>query len=206
MSYAHTQVAQIAAISRNRCIGKDNQLPWHIREDLQHFKRLTTAHDISCDTQGDEQNHAQGDEQSKVQGIVIMGRKTFESMGSKPLPKRVNFVITTQLDYAEAHGLTDQPRVHVLHNLDDALTQAASLAHGLGLDTLWVIGGEQVFAQAMRFTDRVELTHVDTDIDAGDAFYPELPSDFVEVSRSQSHTDANSGLAYCFVSYGRGLD
>ena len=94
MSYAHTQVAQIAAISSNRCIGKGNDLPWHIPNDLKHFKAMTTA---ETDTYVD----------SGLKGIVIMGRKTFESMGSKPLPKRVNFIITTQLDYAQKKGLED---------------------------------------------------------------------------------------------------
>ena len=70
MSYAHTEVAQSAAISSNRCIGKNNELPWHISQDLQHFKKMTTR---------DSQNTASS---SDIQGIVIMGRKTFESMGS----------------------------------------------------------------------------------------------------------------------------
>ncbi|WP_350583254.1 dihydrofolate reductase, partial [Pseudomonas sp. HY2-MNA-CIBAN-0224] len=74
----------MAAISSNRCIGKDNALPWHISADLQHFKKMTTK-----------------DNDGAIQGIVIMGRKTFESMGSKPLPKRVSFIISTQMDYAD---------------------------------------------------------------------------------------------------------
>ena len=99
MSYAHTEVAQIAAISSNRCIGKDNELPWHISADLQHFKAMTT-----------KQNDGDAD---SIQGIVIMGRKTYESMGSKPLPKRVSFIISTQLDYAEQKNLTDRDDAYV---------------------------------------------------------------------------------------------
>ena len=186
MSYAHTQVAQIAAISSNRCIGKNNELPWHISADLQHFKQLTTA------------NH-----DSAIQGIVIMGRKTFESMGSKPLPKRISFIITTQLDYAEQKGLVGSETAYVMHNLDDALTQAASLAHGVHLDTIWIIGGERVFKEAMMYTDRIELTHVDTDITDGDAFYPELPSEFAASEESEQVYDEKSGLDFKFVSYQR---
>ena len=104
MSYAHTQVAQIAAISNNRCIGKDNNLPWHIPNDLKHFKALTTA---ETDAYVD----------SGLKGIVIMGRKTFESMGSKPLPKRVNFIITTQMDYAKQKGFEGLEDVHVVLSL-----------------------------------------------------------------------------------------
>ena len=189
MSYAHTEVAQIAAISSNRCIGKDNELPWHISADLQHFKAMTT-----------KQNDGDAD---SVQGIVIMGRKTFESMGSKPLPKRVSFIISTQLDYAEQKNLTDRDDAYVVHNLDDALTQAASLAHGAHLDTIWVIGGEKGFKDAIMYTDRIELTHVDTEISDGDAFFPELPSDFIAAETSGTQHDGKSGLDFQFVSYRR---
>ena len=186
MSYANTQVAQIAAISSNRCIGKGNDLPWHISADLQHFKQLTTE-----------------DTDSAVKGIVIMGRKTFESMGSKPLPKRVSFIITSQLDYAQQKGLEGKANAYVVHNLDDALTQAASLAHGAHLETIWVIGGEQVFSDALMYTDRIELTHVETTIECGDAFYPALPSDFEVVQESEQMHDEKSTLDFRFVTYKR---
>ncbi len=189
MSYAHTEVAQIAAISSNRCIGKNNELPWHISQDLQHFKQLTTR---------DPQNTASS---SDMQGIVIMGRKTFESMGSKPLPKRVNFIVSTQMDYAEQKGLVRHAHVHVVHNLDDALTHAASLAHGLHLDTIWVIGGERIFNDAMMYTDRIELTHVDTEIADGDAFYPKLPARYKVANESEQMHDEKSALDFKFVTY-----
>ena len=186
MSYANTEVAQIVAISSNRCIGKGNDLPWHISADLQHFKQLTTA-----------------ETDSAVKGIVIMGRKTFESMGSKPLPKRVSFIITSQLDYAQKKGLEGKDNAYVVHNLDDALTQAASLAHGAHLQTIWVIGGEKVFSDALLYTDRIELTHVDTEISDGDAFYPELPSDFTVAEKSEQMHDEKSSLDFQFVTYQR---
>ena len=172
MSYSNVEVAQIVAMSQNRAIGKDNQLPWHISEDLKHFKHYTNG------------------------GIVIMGRKTFESMGSKPLPNRTNFVITTNLDFK-----VDDESVIVMHNLDDALTQAASLAHGKGLETIWIIGGEKVFEQAMLFSDRLEITYVDTVIDDANAFYPQITSDFVKTAESEKMSDAKSGLGYQFVTY-----
>ena len=185
MSYAHTEVAQIAAISSNRCIGKDNELPWHISADLQHFKSMTTK----------------PNDNGEIQGIVIMGRKTFESMGSKPLPKRVSFIITSQLDYAEQKGLIGSEKAYVMHNLDDALTQAASLAHAAHLDTIWVIGGELVFSDALMYTDRIELTHVDTEITDGDAFYPNLPSEFVVAEETEQMHDEKSELDFKFVTY-----
>ena len=184
MSYAHTEVAQIAAISSNRCIGKNNELPWHISADLQHFKSMTTK-----------------EKDSGIQGIVIMGRKTFESMGSKPLPNRVSFIVTTQMDYAEQKGLVGKTNAYVTHNLDDALTQAASLAHGAHLDTIWVIGGERVFSDALMYTDRIELTHVDTDITDGDAFYPELPARYVVAEESEKMHDEKSDLSFKFTTY-----
>lgn len=190
MSYAHTKVAQIVAISNERCIGKDNELPWHISGDLKRFKALTTAGtDAYVDT--------------GIKGIVIMGRKTFESMNSKPLPHRVNFVITRQMDYAETHGLTNREDVHVVHNLDDALTHAANLAHGMKFDTMWIIGGERVFSRAMMFTDRIEMTVVDTQVENGDAFYPDIPSDFEKTEESEPMTDDSSGLSYRYVTYRR---
>ncbi|WP_201607884.1 dihydrofolate reductase [Psychrobacter okhotskensis] len=184
MSYAHTEVAQVAAISSNRCIGKDNVLPWHISADLQHFKKMTTK-----------------DNDGAIQGIVIMGRKTFESMGSKPLPKRVSFIISTQMDYADQQGLVGKNNAYVVHNLDDALTQAASLAHGAHLDTIWVIGGERVFKEAMMYTDRIELTHVDTEIADGEAFYPKIPNDFTVAEESEQMHDEKSDLDFRFVTY-----
>ena len=184
MSYAHTEVAQIAAISSNRCIGKNNELPWHISADLQHFKSMTTK-----------------EKESGIQGIVIMGRKTFESMGSKPLPNRVSFIVTTQMDYAEQKGLVGKTNAYVTHNLDDALTQAASLAHGAHLDTIWVIGGERVFSDALMYTDRIELTHVDTEITDGDAFYPELPARYVVADESEKMHDEKSDLSFKFMTY-----
>lgn len=172
MSYQHLEVAQIVAISDNRAIGKDNQLPWHISADLKHFKRLTDG------------------------GIVIMGRKTFESMGRTPLPNRVNIVITRDLNYQ-----TNDTDILVCHNLDEAFGQAAALAQGKHLETIWVIGGEKVFAEAMLFTDRIELTHVTTTIDNATAFYPDIPSHFELVNQSDTQTDSKNGLAFTFLTY-----
>lgn len=189
MSYANTEVAQIAAISSNRCIGKGNDLPWHISADLQHFKAMTTE-------DADDAINA-------IKGIVIMGRKTFESMGSKPLPKRISFIITSQLEYAEQKGLGGKDNAYVIHSLADALKQAAILANDIAIKTIWVIGGEKVFSDALVYTDRIELTHVDTDISDGDAFYPQLPDVFKVVTESEQMHDEKSGLDFKFVTYKR---
>ena len=175
MSYYHFEVAQIAAISRNHVIGKDNQLPWHISADLQHFKRLTQG------------------------GVVVMGRKTFESMG-KALPNRANIVITRDTHWAAR--MTDA-NITVCTNLDDALAQAAKQAHARAVHTLWLIGGQRVFCDAMALTDRLEITEVATDITDGTAFYPTIPADFVAQTISDWQHDASSGLAFRFVRYQR---
>ncbi|WP_169393278.1 MULTISPECIES: dihydrofolate reductase [Psychrobacter] len=188
MSFQNIEVAQIAAVSENYCIGKNNDLPWHIKADLQHFKKMTAdSEKVSQD----------------IQGIVIMGRKTFESMGSKPLPKRMNVIVTTQTDFAKANNLTDYKNIIVAHSLDDALNQAADFAKNLELLTVWVIGGERLFTEALPVTDRVELTHVATTIDDGDAFYPKLPDDFTQSQKSEKMQDDNSGLSFQFVTYQR---
>jgi len=188
MSVQNIEVAQIAAVSENHCIGKNNDLPWHIKADLQHFKKMTA----------DSEKAGQD-----IQGIVIMGRKTFESMGSKPLPKRMNVIVTSQQDFAETNDLTDCQNIIVAHSLDDALNQAADFAKNLELPTVWVIGGERLFTEALPVTDRVELTHVATTIDHGDAFYPKLPDDFIESQKSETMIDDNSILSFQFVTYER---
>lgn len=171
MSFSNTNIAHVVAHDRNRAIGKDNQLPWHISDDLKHFKRLTEG------------------------GIVIMGRNTYESMG-KPLPNRTNIILTTDLTYT-----IDDPSVMIFHNLDDALGQASSLAHGKGLDTVWVIGGQKIFEQTLPFSDRLEITLVDTVVEGADVFYPNLPSNFAQASQSDTQTDPKNGLSYRFVTY-----
>lgn len=166
-------IAQIVAISRNYAIGKDNQLPWHLPADLQHFKNLTQG------------------------GIVIMGRKTFESIG-KPLPNRISIVITQNVDYQ-----ADFDNVYIVHSLDSAIELGKGLAGEKGLDTLWVIGGEQIFRQALPITQRLEVTHIAVDVVDADAFFPQFLDSFVKSSDNLAQADKKSGLVYEFVSYVR---
>lgn len=166
-------IAQIVAISRNYAIGKDNQLPWHLPADLQHFKNLTQG------------------------GIVIMGRKTFESIG-KPLPNRISIVITQNVDYQ-----ADFDNVYIVHSLDSAIELGKGLAGEKGLDTLWVIGGEQIFRQALPMTERLEVTHIAIDVADADAFFPQFLDSFIKSSDNLAQTDEKSGLVYKFVSYKR---
>lgn len=173
MRHSHPiEIAQIVAISDNYAIGKDNQLPWHLPADLQHFKRLTSG------------------------GIVIMGRKTYESMGAKPLPNRLNLVITSNQHYQ-----TDFDNVEIFHQFDEAIQYALSHAIDKQLSTIWIIGGEKIFEQALPISDRLEITHVHTTIDNANAFYPKIPNNFHKISQNPPQTDEKSGLKFEFATY-----
>src|SRR3989338_139592 len=114
-------ISIIAAMDRNRVIGKDNALPWNIPEDLKNFKALTSGKS------------------------VIMGRKTFESLG-RPLPKRQNIVVS--------RGMPPIEGVIVCSSLDEAFQAAAS-------EEVFVIGGASIYAQALPYADRMYLSYVD---------------------------------------------
>jgi dihydrofolate reductase len=138
----------IAALSRNRVIGKNGKIPWHISEDLKRFKRITSGH------------------------TVLMGRKTFESLG-KPLPNRRNVVLTSR----------QIPGIETYDTLDKAL-------HALkNEDKVFLIGGGEIFAQALERVDEMYLTLVDRDVE-GDVYFPEyrhlIGKRFREVNR-ESH-------------------
>lgn len=124
------KLAIIAAIGKNRVIGKAGKLPWHISEDLKRFKRLTTGH------------------------TVLMGRKTFESIGS-PLPNRRRVVISSKAI----------PGVETFFSVDEALAALADQGK------VFVIGGGQVYMQTLDRADELFLTLVDREVD-GDTFFP----------------------------------
>lgn len=131
------EIVIIAAVAKNRVIGRDNQLLWHIPEDMAHFKTLTAGH------------------------TVIMGRKTWESLPPRfrPLPGRRNIVISRQVDYPATGA-----------ELAESLEAALALAAG---NTAFIIGGGEIYRQAMHVADRLELTEVDQ-TPAGDAWFPEF--------------------------------
>lgn len=155
----------IYARARNGVIGKDGTLPWHLPEDLAHFKRLTMG------------------------APVIMGRRTWESLPERfrPLPGRTNIVVTRQAAW-HASGAS----------------RAGSLQEAIALcgaaPAAWVIGGEQLFAQALPLADTVEVTEIDADFD-GDVHAPALGPQWREAAREQ-HRSAG-GLPFSFVSYRR---
>lgn len=139
-------ITLIAAVAANNVIGKRNDLPWYLPEDLARFKSLTAGHP------------------------VIMGRKTYESILArikKPLPGRVHFVLTRKpTEYKVQDEFKDQ--VHLCSTLDEALEQAQKLDQ-----EVFVIGGEHVFVEAIGKADKLELTEVHKDYE-GDAYFPEF--------------------------------
>lgn len=165
------RITLIAAIASNRALGKDNQLLWHLSEDLKFFKRTT-------------QNHP-----------IIMGRKTYDSIG-RPLPNRTNIVISTQLKNG------DLPGCHIAGDLMQAIDIAKKANTETNTDELFIIGGAQIYAQAMQqnLADRLLITHVKRDFEA-DAFFPEIGQRHWQEVWRESHHDTASGLDFDFVDY-----
>ncbi len=158
----------IAALASNSVIGRNNQVPWRLSTDLKRLKALTMGHHI------------------------IMGRKTFESIG-KPLPGRVNVVITRQTDYRP-------DGVVVVNSLEDAIQIAESARD----DEVFVAGGSEIYQQAIHRADRMYLTRVHADVE-GDTVFP----DFDDVSEwkltDAEHFDADEKNEYpfSFLTYDR---
>ncbi|WP_284466682.1 dihydrofolate reductase [Diaphorobacter nitroreducens] len=161
------QTALIYARAANGVIGKNGTMPWHLPEDLAHFKALTQGHP------------------------VIMGRKTWDSLPPRfrPLPGRANIVVTRQADWQESGA-----------QRASSLPEALALAQQSGSTTAWVIGGAQIYTQALPLAARVEVTEIAQDYE-GDAYAPALGPEWVETARS-SHVGAG-GLPYAFVTFER---
>ena len=162
------KLSMIAALSTNNVIGRDNQVPWRLSTDLKRFKALTMGHHL------------------------IMGRKTYESVG-RPLPGRINVVITRQPDYAP-EGVT------VLHSLEEAIR----VAEQAGDAEAFIAGGAEIYAQAMHRADRMYLTRVHAEVE-GDTWFP----DFDDVSEwrltDSEHFDADdkNDFPFSFLTYDR---
>ena len=157
----------MVAAARNGVIGRNNALPWHLPGDLQYFRRVTMGKP------------------------VVMGRKTFESIG-RPLPGRTNGVISRNPQF-NAEG------VEVVPSLDAALELALDIALIDGVDELVVIGGEQIYREALPRTQRLYLTEVHADIE-GDARLPPIrPEEWREISRERHCATAANPYDYSFV-------
>ena len=153
----------IAAIANNNALGKDNQLIWHLSADLKRFKKLTTGHHI------------------------IMGRKTFESIG-KPLPNRTSVIITRNKNYKQEGCI-------VVNSLKEALKIAKND------DSPFIIGGAQIYEQAIKIANKLNITFVHHDFEA-DVFFPKIDlTIWKETTREKFKPDDKNKYSYSFVSF-----
>ncbi len=152
-------------MAKGRVIGKDNDLIWHLPDDLKHFKNLTKGHH------------------------VIMGRKTYESMG-KPLPGRTNIVITRQKDF-KANGCI------LVNTIEEGIQKAE------GDSQPFIIGGGEIYKQALKYAQTIELTEVNGEFD-GDTFFPTFDEkQWKEVSRTHHPVDEKHKYSFDFIQYSK---
>ncbi|WDZ95009.1 dihydrofolate reductase [Herbaspirillum sp. WKF16] len=163
MSTSAGKLTIVVATDQNNGIGINNTLPWRLPEDLAHFKRTTSGH------------------------AILMGRKTFESIG-RPLPNRRNIVITRNAGW-QHEGVETAA----------SLPAAAALA---GDEPAFIIGGAQVYAEALPLVNRLIVTRIEQAFDC-DAFFPVLDPQQWEETAREAHRSDSAGLNYAFVTYER---
>ncbi len=163
------KIVLVAAIGENDVIGREGQLPWRLKSDLQHFRKVT------------------------LNRPVIMGRKTFESIG-KPLKDRTNIVLSRDLSRAA-------PGAILATSLDAALGYARGDAETRGVDEIMVIGGSDVFEASIPLADRLEITHVHAAPD-GDVLFPPIdPALWREVSRIEHRAGPRDDAGFAEAVY-----
>ncbi len=154
----------VAAIGRNNALGKDNQLLWRLPKDLRHFKELT-------------ENHP-----------VVMGRKTYESIG-KPLPNRTNIVVSRKSGWFEEGIL-------IVSTLKEALKFAKKIN-----ENIFIIGGGEIYKQTIDQADRLEITLVDADPDADTFFPPINPKIWQKIDEECFGKDEKNEFSFCFQTF-----
>lgn len=161
-------ISLIAALAKNRVIGKNNDLPWRLPDDMKYFMETTQGH------------------------CVIMGRKNYDSLPLKfrPLANRTNIVVTRQQNF-KAEGCI------VVHSMDDALNVARQHHE----KEVFVMGGAEIYAQALPIANRLYLTEIDAEIE-GDTFFPAVDHQvYTELSRKKHGVDEKHQYAFDFVVY-----
>ncbi len=159
-------LSSIAAIGKNGELGKDNKLLWNLPADMKHFRETTSGHP------------------------VLMGRKTFESIG-RPLPRRRNIIITRDVSYAHEG-------IEVVHSIDEAIALFTN-----SNEEIFCIGGAEIYNLSFNKADKLYITEVDQEFEA-DAFFPRIYSDtWQEISREPHEADTNNIDPYTFVTYVR---
>lgn len=170
-------ISAIAAMAKNRVIGKDGGMPWHLPADLKHFRKTTMGKPI------------------------IMGRKSYESLG-RPLPGRINIVVSRSYKclpdnhptkifremepLAEAAPLTAQEEPHFFTDIKDAIEFAQLTAASHSMDEVFITGGGEIYKQTLPLTDRLYLTVIDREYD-GDTYFPEFDWNDWKIVGEQKH-------------------
>ena len=157
-------ISHLVAVSNDLVIGVDNDLPWNLKDDLAHFKKYT------------------------LNKIIIMGRKTFESIG-RPLPNRINYVVSRTVK--EIDG------AHVFDNLENAMHAAEKHNHEMGIvNEIVIIGGGYLFKETLPVMNKLVITKVDCDV-LGDIYYPKVEMENWKLVNSESFSK-NSDNDYDF--------
>ena len=162
-------LSHIVAVSTNNVIGFNNQLPWNIPEDLKFFQEKTKGH------------------------TLIMGRKTFESLG-KPLPYRVNIVVSKNKNFKDS--IKNKNQVFVFSDLDSAVKYAQERVQG---SEIFIIGGGEIYRQSLSKVQKIYLTRIHQKYQ-GDAFYPEIPEDQFQLTE---RLDRPGSPPFSFLTYTR---
>ncbi len=159
------KISIIAALGKNNVIGVDNGLPWDLPADMNHFRKMT------------------------LNKPVIMGQKTFESIG-KPLPDRKNIILTLDKDFRSEGCL-------LAYSIEEALSLVENV------DEVMIIGGASIYKQFLSLADRMYLTFIDGDFE-GKVFFPEFDmNEWEEVSREDHETDEINHYKYSFITLGK---
>ena len=158
-------ISIIAAIGKNNELGKGNTLLWSLPADMKHFKEITYLHP------------------------VVMGRKTYESIG-RPLPNRRNIVISRDIKYKKEG-------VEVVQSLAEALDLFSNSD-----EEIFIIGGGELYKQTIEIADKLYITHIDASFPDADTFFPEIiPIVFLETSREEHKKDDKNPYDYAFATY-----
>ncbi len=160
------KISIVVAKGQNNVIGKENGLPWHLPSDLRHFKKTTSGHH------------------------VLMGRKTFESLG-KPLPGRTHIVVTRDKAYQVPSG----------HYVVNTIEEGINIGKSKGLEKLFVLGGAEIYKVSLPYTDEMVITEVKASPE-GDTYFPKVDMEkWEELSREPVHKDSENEYAHDFVVY-----
>ena len=165
-------ISHVVALSNNNVIGVNNSLPWHLKTDLAHFKNYTSNK------------------------IIVMGRKTYESIG-RPLPNRINLIVSNTIK--EING------AELFKSTEDAMNKAKELCINKNLDEIIIIGGGYLFRDTLSITNKLVLTKVDCNIE-GDVFYPDIDLNEWEKLSSEHFTkDSDNDYDFTVITYEKSM-